>query len=452
MTNERKRKIMSDIMFYYGPSCITTFAFGHMLELCAGTGAENQGKMLLRMYCTECNPCAEPGRKPDAVYPTDFSADLTNAEMRIAMEKILGIMEEESFTASHLTLTEGIYLKIKDLGMDIFGERSEKKERTRCDICLEEGPRHPEAKCCFNCERADTDCGVMHNCGKDCCGWVARKDAITPENYDRNQAKIIRKTCYDRYVMLWMTDHGYSVADIASIALEWQDHKDVFFDTYLRSVLMERKRQAPASYWEFINASSGDESYRNMELMRCLLTDDEFFQYMEDTERIKVLRKSDTDRMQYITWHSNHLGDLSDGHGKPVDEKDLPAELQWAYRELTHLEYSYGPVYLVKTEKGYGVAYSLEYDHLGRFKELPHGERFSLACKDAATIAFSREMRDPCIEIVVIEDVEGAGIEQHEIDVIAHFRPDYLRDHTKEVFSEVAEELEHLYYNGLSCT
>lgn len=40
----------------------------------------------------------------------------------------------------------------------------------RCAAC-EKAPIHPDKKCCFNCDRADTNCGVWHTCGKDCPGW-----------------------------------------------------------------------------------------------------------------------------------------------------------------------------------------------------------------------------------------------------------------------------------------
>lgn len=49
---------------------------------------------------------------------------------------------------------------------------------TRCDICQKK-PLHPDKKCCFNCGRSDTNCGVWHECGKDCPGWDPKQKIST---------------------------------------------------------------------------------------------------------------------------------------------------------------------------------------------------------------------------------------------------------------------------------
>lgn len=49
---------------------------------------------------------------------------------------------------------------------------------TRCDICQKK-PLHPNKKCCFNCGRSDTNCGVWHECGKDCPGWDPKQKMTT---------------------------------------------------------------------------------------------------------------------------------------------------------------------------------------------------------------------------------------------------------------------------------
>lgn len=45
---------------------------------------------------------------------------------------------------------------------------------SRCENCMT-NPVHPDKKCCFNCARRNTDCGVWHNCGKDCPGWEEQR-------------------------------------------------------------------------------------------------------------------------------------------------------------------------------------------------------------------------------------------------------------------------------------
>lgn len=434
---------------------ISTIAFGCKLELAPSEREEFPDTMDFLIYKED----AKTGKmcsNPHSLCFTNLPKTLKDDDLCFAMERIVDILwEAQPCDEEELVITRETWRKIMDMGMEIFDAPS--KPKGECDICKEGTPKHPDAKCCFNCFKAyqPWTCEHDHVCGEDCSGWLARGNAGIIG--DMTTEPQIHKTAYDRYLMWWLTDRGYTVNQIAELALEWKEKTNPFvpFDSYLRTALLDRDAQMPELYWAFLNGDCEDASYQNLMFMRALLDDPEFFQYMEDTQRIKVLRKEEyPDRMGYITWHTNDWGNLIDEAGKIIDEKDLPAVLRWANQNMRPYAVVNCdiPAHLVHTEKGYGVAFSLVYDQLGRCKEMSHSERFVRACQDAATIACSTEMRDPRIEIVVIEDIEDAGIEQHEVEVILYLdKPEYTLEDSKQAFAEMAEELEHLWWNDLAC-
>ncbi len=67
---------------------------------------------------------------------------------------------------------------------------------TRCDNC-KTSPMHPDCKCCFNCARSGSDCGVWHTCGDDCPGWgISNADRI--------------RSMSDEELAVWISDIAYA--------------------------------------------------------------------------------------------------------------------------------------------------------------------------------------------------------------------------------------------------
>jgi len=131
---------------------------------------------------------------------------------------------------------------------------------------------------------------------------------------------------------------------------------------------------------------------------------------------IKVFRSNREDMERFgdeIRYWSNAIGELHD-RGIDISEKELPLELQRAYKEPWTDEFG-SLCYLVETPQGYGIALLNEYDECYADDcNLTMDELFQSALKDGEKITCHSEFQNANIYIG-----EYSGfLECHELYVI----------------------------------
>lgn len=263
----------------------------------------------------------------------------------------------------------------------------------------------------------------------------------------------VRRVAYDRYVMWWLTDHGYTLTQLAEIVKQWQksDKSRNSFESYLSNYTLDNGSFLH-NYRSFLKAASNEAGYNNPEFMCALLGDCEFVQYMEDREQIVVIRKNDShERRNYITFRSNSCGCPQNGDGCSIASKELPENLHWAYDNLLKPSLGKYPnlCCLMETPTGYGVGFILEYNQ-NNCKDATNKAIFEWACGDAANIAL-HHMQFPNIQVVVVEDNESERGAQSEVAVIFQVNESDCKNNptrTANAFREMAYDIENFFWYG----